>query len=531
MKRNKTKNRVLAYVCAVTMIVAGFSGYQARVSGAIPDDMTVVDSTKDLHKPEGTEWQLYFGGAGGTVASGAFKGGTSLSDPFTLYVEQTSGTEWGIQAVTPQISGMIPTVQYQYTLKFTASKEGIFYTKENISNSKKTMQEYQAGENVVTGQFTATAANAVILIDMMEVQSDTLFEFTEISITDDFEEVTTETPTTDTEGYEYTISEEWRDTTPWQAFAGGKNSMKYKAGTVNATTLGLDVEILNNNGADWSLQTRILKDKRLFGPLVKGDTYEVEFSYTSNMAGNIVFQIAGNNNDPIEIEEGTHTLKFTYVSLETDYPNIYMNLSGLPTGTKFSFNAEFKEETGTTESMTTEEITSDDETPDATTETSQETTTPPEETPQVTTPQATTAQVTTPEVTTPQATTPSGAKQTPTTVKNTTKPSNVKVKAPGKVKIARVTPKKKSAKKVKFFLKKIKDAKGYQAAVYKTRKDARKNKRAVVRKVVKKVNVTINSKKLKGKKALFIKVRAYVLDRNKKKVYGKWSNIKKVKIK
>ena len=131
MNLNRKIRKMFAYVCAVVMVITGMAGYQARVSGAMPDDMTVIDNTKDLHKPAGTEWQLYFGGSGGTVALGAFKGGTSLTDAFTLYVEQTSGSEWGIQAVTPQVSGMVPTVQYQYSLKFTASKAGVFYTKEN----------------------------------------------------------------------------------------------------------------------------------------------------------------------------------------------------------------------------------------------------------------------------------------------------------------------------------------------------------------------------------------------------------------
>ncbi len=514
MNLNRKIRKMFAYVCAVVMVITGMAGYQARVSGAMPDDMTVIDNTKDLHKPAGTEWQLYFGGSGGTVALGAFKGGTSLTDAFTLYVEQTSGSEWGIQAVTPQVSGMVPTVQYQYSLKFTASKAGVFYTKENVSNSKKTMQEYSEGENVVTGLFTATTTRAVILIDMMDVESDTLFEFTEISITDDFEEITTEAPTTDAEGYHYTISEEWRDTEPWQAFAGGKNSMKYKAGTMNASNLGLDIEILNNSGADWSLQARILKDKKAFGPLVKGDTYNVEFTYTSNMEGSIVFQIAGNNNDPMQIEAGTHTISFKYTSLETDYPNIYMNLAGLPTGTKFNFNAEFKEDISETD---TPEVTTPSES----------------DTPEVTTPsESDMPEITTPsEVETPEVTTPIDVQETTLVVEKTTVAPEIRVTAPGKTKITKVAAKKKFAKKVKLSFKKVRGAKGYQVAVYKTKKNAKQNKKAVVKKLVKKVKITVSSKKLKGKKQLFVRVRAYVLDKSDKKIYGKWSNIKTVTVK
>ncbi len=119
---------------------------------------------------------------------------------------------------------------------------------------------------------------------------------------------------------------------------------------------------------------------------------------------------------------------------------------------------------------------------------------------------------TTPEVTTSQAAT-------------------TKVKAPGKAKIKKIYKRKFSAKKMKVSLKKIKGAKGYQIAVYKTKKNAKKNKKALVKKYTKKVKYTIKSKKLKGKKKVYVKARAYVLGTNGKKVFGKWSAIKVGKLK
>ena len=104
------------------------------------------------------------------------------------------------------------------------------------------------------------------------------------------------------------------------------------------------------------------------------------------------------------------------------------------------------------------------------------------------------------------------------------------VMAPGKAKIKKITVKKKVSKKVKLSLKKIRGAKGYQVAIYKTKKNASKNKKAIVKKFVKKTSVTVISKKLKNKKTLYVKVRAYKLN-GKKKIYGKWSKVKKVKIK
>ena len=120
--------------------------------------------------------------------------------------------------------------------------------------------------------------------------------------------------------------------------------------------------------------------------------------------------------------------------------------------------------------------------------------------------------------------------ETSTTTVTPTTATSVKVKAPARAKIKKVSAKKKSAKKVKLTLKKITNAVGYQVAIYKTKKNAKKNKKAVVKKFTKKLKVTVKSKKLKNKKKLFVKVRAYVLD-GKTKVYGKWSKVKKVKIK
>ena len=126
-------------------------------------------------------------------------------------------------------------------------------------------------------------------------------------------------------------------------------------------------------------------------------------------------------------------------------------------------------------------------------------------------------------------TTTSGNSETTTAVPTTTTDTPDTVEAPAKAKIQKVAAKKKSAKKVKLTIKKIK-ANGYQVAIYKTKKNAKKNRKALVKKIVKKVKVTVSSKKLKNKKALFVRVRAYNLD-GKTKVYGKWSAVKSVKIK
>lgn len=115
------------------------------------------------------------------------------------------------------------------------------------------------------------------------------------------------------------------------------------------------------------------------------------------------------------------------------------------------------------------------------------------------------------------------------TTKPTTNPTT-KVTKPGKAKVKKIAKRKKSAKKIKITLRKISGAKGYQVAVYKKKKNAKKNKKALVKKYVKKIKVTIKSKKFKNKKTLFVRARAYKLN-GKKKVFGAWSKIKKSKAK
>ena len=101
-----------------------------------------------------------------------------------------------------------------------------------------------------------------------------------------------------------------------------------------------------------------------------------------------------------------------------------------------------------------------------------------------------------------------------------TKPDTVK--APGRVIITKARNIKKRKLSVKW--KKVTGTKGYQIQ-YSTNKKFKKAKT----KTTKKTTLTI--KKLKKKKVYYVRVRAYTIDSSGKKVPGKWSKVKKVKIK
>ena len=100
----------------------------------------------------------------------------------------------------------------------------------------------------------------------------------------------------------------------------------------------------------------------------------------------------------------------------------------------------------------------------------------------------------------------------------------VVVKAPKKVKIKSVKNNKKKALTVKW--NKVKGASGYEVKLARNKKFT-KGKKVKTVKNGKKLSLTI--KKLK-KKTYFVKVRAYKLDPNGKKVYGDWSKVKKLKL-
>ena len=108
-------------------------------------------------------------------------------------------------------------------------------------------------------------------------------------------------------------------------------------------------------------------------------------------------------------------------------------------------------------------------------------------------------------------------KQKPSSSNNEDTP---KVKAPSKVKLT--SAKNGKGKKFTVKWKKVTGAKGYQLQ-YALNKKFKKKKSIQT----KKTKYTI--KKLKKKKTYYIRVRAYKMN-GKKKVYGKWSTVKKVKV-
>lgn len=113
-------------------------------------------------------------------------------------------------------------------------------------------------------------------------------------------------------------------------------------------------------------------------------------------------------------------------------------------------------------------------------------------------------------------------KTTSSTTKKTTKKSTKTKVAKVKIKSA----KNKKKRKIALTWKKVKGAKGYKVQYSTSKKFAKKKTKT---KYCKKTKLTL--KKLKKKKKYYIRVRAYKLQGKRKKVYGKWSKVKMVKVK
>ena len=117
------------------------------------------------------------------------------------------------------------------------------------------------------------------------------------------------------------------------------------------------------------------------------------------------------------------------------------------------------------------------------------------------------------------------AKPQQTTKSQKTTKAQTTTKKVGSTKVKSAT-KKKSSSKAKISLKKVKNVSGYQIQISATKTF----KKVMVKKNVKKYSFTISSKKIKGKKKLYVRARAYKTV-NKKKNYGSWTKAKKMKIK
>ena len=380
--------------------------------------------------------------------------------------------------------------------------------------------------NNVEIEYAGGKATVVIInANGTDDSGETTPEVTDPETTTEAPETTTEAPETTTEAPETTpasteITMDQKYTTDGTYTVGGYllyvgqswNNSTAQVGVDSANPDHIKVHQLTSkfDGA-WGLQVK----KALYN-LKAGETYTIEWPIVATSNDGKVM-LTGDVTVPLDGGAQTLTASYTAKGDGTDEFVVGMGWVGVSNPIEF-FAPVVKDAAGNVVDITKPE------TPETTTEAPETTTEAPEtstdetttEAPETSTDETTTVapETSTDETTTvaPATTTPEATTQAPTTTK---KPAKKVLK---KTKITKATRKSVKAKKIKLTFKRVKNANKYKVEV----STSKKFKKALVRKTVKKVSVTIKGKALKNKKKLYVRVRAVGAK--------KWA-VKQVKIK
>ena len=495
--------KIMAYVCAIALIVTSVTVYNNKSVSAYEDsEYTALTDGKGAAVGDWSE--LFAGKWDGLVGSMSYAG--SKLDDLSLKINESCGKPgtWHLQAKT-KLTGLTVGKTYDIKTKLNSSMAGILYEKTDATNVVNSNIEIKAGENETTLQFKATGETETLVFEFSGMPTGCVIDFKGITTTEATEIVTTTEQQPEEDGYYASIKGQWTLTSPWSAFSAG--SIKYK-GTADSNSATVDIKFAEYGGGDWQTQLRVLGSTNVVGSLEAGKDYKVKVDYTASKAFDGLVKI-GEKVENVKFAEGTNSLEISYKA-ETERPDIYLNLGYAPADEELNIKLTLVkvEDIQPTVDPTSNNVTSADVTqPDATSADVTQ--------PDVTSPDATSADVTTtPKATTPKATTAKPTTAKPTTAKPTTKKASLK-----KTKITKKITKKLSSKKVKLTFKKVKGAKKYTVQV----STSKKFKKVLYKKTVKKTKVTLSSKKLKNKKKLYVRVKAVGAK--------KWSKVIKIKVK
>ena len=485
--------KIMAYVCAIALIVTSVTVYNNKSVSAYEDsEYTALTDGKGAAVGDWSE--LFAGKWDGLVGSMSYAG--SKLDDLSLKINESCGKPgtWHLQAKT-KLTGLTVGKTYDIKTKLNSSMAGILYEKTDATNVVNSNIEIKAGENETTLQFKATGETETLVFEFSGMPTGCVIDFKGITTTEATKIVTTTEQQPEEDGYYASIKGQWTLTSPWSAFSAG--SIKYK-GTADSNSATVDIKFAEYGGGDWQTQLRVLGSTNVVGSLEAGKDYKVKVDYTASKAFDGLVKI-GEKVENVKFAEGTNSLEISYKA-ETERPDIYLNLGYAPADEELNIKLTLVkvEDIQPTVDPTSNNVTSADVTqPDATSA-------------DVTQPDATSADVTSPDATSADVTTTPKA----TTAKPTTKKASLK-----KTKITKKITKKLSSKKVKLTFKKVKGAKKYTVQV----STSKKFKKVLYKKTVKKTKVTLSSKKLKGKKKLYVRVKAVGAK--------KWSKVVKIKVK
>lgn len=267
-------------------------------------------------------WQ-YFVGDG----AAAYKGGNSLND-FSMYVQSKAGWDWGIQA-KPKVT-LEPNTTYNYNITANSSKAtGALVVNRDVNGNgvgSIINQGIIAGTNTYSGTFTTGDASEDLVFDLANIDSDTTFSITNLSLTKQV--VETQAPS---DGY--TAVGEGITVGDWYLYAANgswtEGSMSYK-GTGRNMDLSVRVDKSSGSAGSWGLQM-----KYPVTGLDPNKTYDVKIRYNSTASGVILAKVEeGGTENGTQADVATVPGENTYTRTVSgsDQYQLVLELSGMPAG-------------------------------------------------------------------------------------------------------------------------------------------------------------------------------------------------------
>ena len=176
--------------------------------------------------------------------AGKYQNGTNLDDEFVLKLTSNNKSAWGVQAFTKNIS---VTSGHKYNVSVdvnSSAATGDVLMKDEIGGTEFTNQALSAGNNTLTGSFTANSDTMQFMFNLANVDAGTTLKFSNVKVTDV------------TGSGEVEVTTNNQETTPasgdssWEVIGGGdantwyydKNSMSGISGVVNIQQPGFAKE-------------------------------------------------------------------------------------------------------------------------------------------------------------------------------------------------------------------------------------------------------------------------------------------------
>ena len=116
--------------------------------------------------------------------AGKYQNGTNLDDEFVLKLTSNNKSNWGVQAFTKNIS---VTSGHKYNVSVdvnSSAATGDVLMKDEIGHTEFTNQALSAGNNTLTGSFTANSDTMQFMFNLANVDAGTTLKFSNVKVTD-----------------------------------------------------------------------------------------------------------------------------------------------------------------------------------------------------------------------------------------------------------------------------------------------------------------------------------------------------------